>query len=129
MTQITISNGTTTITMPRTRKVQDAGEKVFSESVMASGKRVRDVKGFRPGYIYTWDYVPADTITALVAMLRTGEFFTVEYFDVDGTDKSGVFTIDYPTFELFTFKNGVPVWHNCTLTIRAQDIIRPQGVS
>ena len=34
---IKISNGVTTITMPRTRKVSDAGSDVYVESVMAMG--------------------------------------------------------------------------------------------
>lgn len=122
MTQIIISSGTTVITMPRTKKVSDAGEPVFTENTMASGLRVRDIKGFRPGFTYEWDYVPAATITALLALLRTGGFFTVDYFDTDGTDKQGVFSIDYPSFELFTFRNGVPMWHNCKLTIKAQGV-------
>lgn len=122
MTEITISNGMTTITMPRTRQVQEAGELVYTEKPMASGKLVRDVNGFRAGYTYTWDYVPAATITALVTMLRSGGYFTVNYFDVDGTDKSGLFAVDYPKFELFTFRKGVAMWHNCTLTIKAQGV-------
>ena len=122
MTEIKISNGITTITMPRTRQVAENGEVIYTEKVMANGALVRDVMGFRPGFTYTWDYVPASTITALVTMLRSGSFFTVDYFDVDGTDKTGLFAIDYPSFELFTFKNGVAMWHNCTLTIRAQGV-------
>ena len=84
---------------------------------------MRDVKGFRAGYKYTWDYVPAATIVSLVTMLRAGGFFTVEYFDVDGVDKTGIFSVDYPTLEVFTYKNGVAVWHNCTLTIKAQGVV------
>jgi hypothetical protein len=122
MTEITISNGVTSVTMPRTRQVAEAGELVCRESAMASGMLVRDIKGFRPGFTYTWDWVPAATINALVAMLRSGGFFTVDYFDVDGTDKTGLFVVEYPSFEVFTFRDGVPVWHNCTLTIRAQGV-------
>lgn len=122
MTEIKISNGVTTITMPRTRQVADAGEKVYTEKKMASGALVRDVTGFRPGFTYAWDWVPAATITALITMLRNGSFFTVEYFDVDGVDKTGLFAINYPSFELFAFRNGVAMWHNCTLTIRAQGV-------
>jgi hypothetical protein len=122
MTEITISNGITSITMPRTRQVADAGEKIFAEKQMASGAIVRDVMGFRPGFTYTWDWVPAETIKSLIAMLRSGSFFTVEYFDVDGVDKTGLFAIDYPSFELFTFRKGEAMWHNCTLTIKAQGV-------
>lgn len=122
MTQITITSGATVITMPPTKKVSDAGEPVFTETTMASGLRVRDIKGFRAGFTYEWDYVPAATITALIALLRTGSFFTVDYFDTDGTDKQGVFSIDYPSLELFTFRDGIPMWHNCKLKIMAQGV-------
>lgn len=122
MTQIKISDNTTTITMPRTRKVTDAGELIYKEKQMASGLVVRDIKGFRPGFRYEWDYVPASTITTLVTMLRKGGFFTVDYFDVDGTDKQGVFSIEYPSFEVFTYRNGIPVWHNCVLKITSQGV-------
>lgn len=123
MTQITISDGTTTITMPRTKKVSDAGELVYTEKQMASGLRVRDIKGFRPGFKYEWDFVPATTATALMQLLRTGGFFTVNYFDVDGADKSGTFSIDYPSPGVFKFKDGVAMWHGFTLAIKSQGVV------
>lgn len=58
-----------------------------------------------------------------MTMLRTGGFFTVDYFDVDGTDKQGVFSIDYPSFRIFTFRGDVPMWRECTLTIKAQGVV------
>lgn len=123
MTQITISNGTTTITMPRTKKVSDAGTVEAKDIPMAGGKTVREVIGFRKGYKYTWDYVPAATITALSVMLRSGGFFTVGYFDIDGTDGSGTFSVSYPSLEVFKFVNGLAMWHNCSITIKAQEVV------
>lgn len=124
MKQITISNETTTITMPITFTVSDAGAPEYKEITMAGGKKVREMIGFRPGFKYEWDYVPADMITALVAMLRAGGFFTVGYFDLDGTDKTGVFAVSYPAFELFTFeRDGTGIWHKCSLTITAQEVV------
>ena len=122
MDSITISNGTTTITMPKTSEVVDAGEVLFKENTMANGNLVRSIKGFRAGFTYVWDYLPADTITQLIAFVRTGGFFTVSYFDVDGAEKSGTFALSYPTFAVFGFKNGTAIWHNCTLTIKAQEV-------
>jgi hypothetical protein len=119
---ITISNGTTTVTMPRTRNVTDAGAVVAKESEMASGRIVRKVTGFRPGFTYTWDYVPAETIASLAALLRTGAYFTVGYFDIDGTDQTGTFSVSYPAPQVFKFVGGVAMWHNFTLTIRAQGV-------
>lgn len=123
MTQITISNGTTTITMPRTKKVADAGAPEYKEIQMASRKTVREMMGYRAGFTYKWDYVPAATITALTTTLKTGGFYTVGYFDLDGTDKSGTFSVSYPSFEVFKFVNGVAMWHNCSLTIKAQEVV------
>lgn len=123
MTQITISNGTTTITMPRTKKVIDAGAPEHKEIKMAGGKVIREMLGYRSGFTYKWDYVPAATITALTTMLRTGGFYTVGYFDLDGTDKSGTFSVSYPSFEVFKFVNGVAMWHNCSITIKAQEVV------
>lgn len=123
MNEITISDGVTTITMPRTKKVSDAGAPEYKEIKMAGGKYVREMKGFRPGFKYAWDYVPAATITALITLLRTGGFFTVGYFDLDGTDKSGTFSVSYPTFEVFKFVDGAAMWHNCTLTIKSQEVV------
>ncbi|MFA6717903.1 MAG: hypothetical protein WCS15_02365 [Prevotella sp.] len=122
MTAITISDGTTTVTMPRTDQVTDAGSMVYKETTMASGRVVRKVTGFRAGFTYTYDYVPAATITSLITLLRTGGFFTVGYFDLDGTDKSGTFSVEYPQFSLFKFVNGVAMWYSCTLTITAQGV-------
>jgi len=123
MTQITISNGTTTITMPKTRKVSDASAPEFKEIKMAGGKVVREMLGFRKGYKYSWDYVPAATITALTTMLRTGGFFTVGYFDTDSTIGNGTFSVSYPSLEVFKFIDGVAMWHNCSITIMAQEVV------
>lgn len=123
MTQITISNGVTTIVMPKAKKVSDAGELIFKESTMASGKIVRDIKGFRPAFKYEWDYVPASTITSLINILRSGSSVSVNYFDVDGIDKQGVFYLSYPSFEVFKFKDGIPMWHKCSITIKSQGVL------
>lgn len=123
MTQIAISDGVTIVTMPRTRKVTDAGAPEYKEITMAGGKTVREMIGFRPGFTYEWDYVPASTIAALVPLLRTGDFLTVDYFDVDGTDSSGLFSVSYPSPGVFRFKEGIAVWHGFQLTIKAQEVV------
>lgn len=122
MNKITISDGSTTITMPMTKDITDAGALECKEKTMIGGRTVRKIVGFRPGFKYVWDYVPAATITALASMLRTGTFFTVGYFDIDGTVKSGAFSISYPAPTLFGYIDGVPVFHNFELTITAQEV-------
>lgn len=122
MTKITISDGVTIIIMPKTINALEVGQTIYKEKTMASGKLVRDIIGFRAGFEYEWDYVPATTITSLITLLRTAELFTVTYFDTDGVDKSGSFYVDYPSFGLFSFKGDVAVWHDCKLSIRAAEV-------
>jgi hypothetical protein len=124
VTQIMISDGVTYITMPQTKKVTDVGAVEYKEIKMAGGKLVREMIGFRPGFRYDWDYVPASTIADLIAFLRTGAYFTVAYFDVDGTEKSGLFSITYPTPKVFKFVRGVAMWHGVSITITAQEVVR-----
>ena len=123
MTQITISNGTTTVAMPRTHNVADAGELVFKETQMSSGVIVRDITGFRPGFEYEWDYVPVETINSLIPLLRSGQALTVDYFDVDGTDKQGTFYVSYPSPGVFAYRNNIPVWHGFKLRITSQGVV------
>lgn len=123
MDRIIISDGVTTVVMPRTRNVTDAGTPEYREVKMAGGKIVREMVGFRTGFKYDWDYVPAATITTLTTMLKKGGFFSVEYFDPSGTDGSGVFSVSYPSLEVFGFKDGVAVWHTCALTILSQEVV------
>lgn len=123
MDKITISDGLTTITMPRTRKLNVGGEIVSSETKMASGKRVAEVVGCRITIKADWDYVPAETMAALTTMLRKGLFFTVGYPDPDGTDKSAAFSISIPAPGIFKFVSGVPMWHGVSLTMAAQEVV------
>lgn len=122
MDKITISNGVTTITMPRVR-ISVGGEEVCKESTMASGKRVKDVKGYRAVIAAAWDWLPAETITALHAMLRGGGYFSVTYPDpVDG-QKTGSFSVSYPTTKIFRFAGTEARWHDVSLTMTAQEVV------
>lgn len=122
MTQvITISNGTTTVTMPRVKAVAVGGKEVSKIKTMASGKVVKDVTGYRETVSASWDYVPAETITSLLAMLKSGGFFQVSYPSPSG-DASGLFSITYPTLGIFAFMGGIPIWHDVTLSMEAQGV-------
>lgn len=121
--QIILAKGSTSVTMPLVRAVTYGGDVVAKETTMASGKVVRDVIGFRPNVQAQWDWVPADTIKALNALLRQGGFFQVTYPTPDG-EKTEAMTVSFPTMDVFTYRNGVPMWHNITLTMTAQEVTR-----
>lgn len=124
--QITIAKGSVSVTMPRVRDITYGGEQVAIEATMASGKTVRDVIGFRPNVRAVWDWVPAETIKALNALLRQGGFFQVTHPTPDGEVTESM-TVDFPDMEIFAFRGGVPMWHNITLTMEAQEVTRYAG--
>ena len=109
--------------MPKVKKITVGGEEVANETVMASGKKVKDVIGYRAVVSADWDYVPVDTMTALTAMLRAGGYFTVGYPDPDGTDKSVKFSISIPTTGIFKFNGTTPMWHGVSLKMSAQEVV------
>ena len=122
MDKLIITDGTTTITMPRTKRIRLSGEEVANQVVMAGGKTVKEMIGFRKTLTAEWDYVPASTMAALHGLLRQGGFFTVSYQDIDGTAQSDSFSINYPTSKIFKFINGVAMWHGVTLVMTGQEV-------
>lgn len=126
MNQIIIAKGTSSVTMPRIRDITYGGEVVAVEATMASGKKVRDIIGFRPNVRAKWDWVPAETIKALNALLRQGGFFQVTYPTPDG-EKTESMTVGFPTMDVFAYRGGAPMWHNITLTMEAQEVTRYAG--
>ena len=104
MTQITISDGVTTITMPKVRKVSVGGKEVAKEVTMASGKMVKDVIGHR-AVIAVNGTMFSGTMAALVNLLRAGGYFTVGTSDRTERTKAFQSTIKP---RIFKFKSGVP---------------------
>lgn len=118
MVNITIG----TITMPRTRSLEVGGELVATEATMASGRIVRDIIGWRKVLTAEWDWIPAETLAALVPLARSGAFVPVAYPDADGTAASGNFKIEIGSQRVFAFRDGAPMWRNVALTATAQEV-------
>lgn len=119
--KISSMDGLLSIELPRVKAVMVGASEVSKSVTMASGKVVKDMIGYRASLTAEWDWIPADTIITLVAMLKSGGFFYVEYPSPQG-DASGVFEIGYPSMKIFAFKNGVPVWHGVKLPMTAQEV-------
>lgn len=123
MDKIRISSAdlTVTVEMPRVKDIQVGADEVANTVTMASGRVVKDMIGYRTTVQAKWDYVPAETLTALAVLLRQGGFFFVEYPSPTG-DASGMFEIEHPTMTVFQFRNGVAVWHSVKLKMTAQEV-------
>lgn len=109
------------ITMPRVRDIEVGAEEASRTVTMASGKTVKDILGYRAKITAVWDWFPAELVTELLNLLKTGAFLWVEYPSPDGNG-AGFFSIEYPTLSVFCYKNSVPVWHDMTLSMTAQEV-------
>lgn len=111
------------IVMPRTKTLEVGGAYESKEAVMASGKTVRDVLGWRTELTAHWEWVPAGLMAQLVALARSGAFVTVEYPDPSGTTTSGTFSIEIGSQKVFKFVDGAPMWYDVELTATAQEVV------
>lgn len=123
MDKIKISKGGVTIEMPRVRTVRVGGQEVANEIQMASGKKVKEMIGFRPTVTAEWDWLPAETIARLHTLLRQGGYFRVEYPDPAGGDAVGMFSVSYPETKIFKFNGAEPRWHGVSLTMISQEVV------
>lgn len=123
MDKITIysSDKSHSVTLPRVRDIEVGAEEESKTVTMASGKTVKDILGYRAKVTAVWDWIPADLVTELLNLLKTGAFLWMEYPAPDGSG-AGFFSIEYPTLSVFCYKNSVPVWHDMTLSMTAQEV-------
>ena len=123
MDKITIysSDKSHSVTLPRVRDIEVGAEEESKTVTMASGKTVKDILGYRAKVTAVWDWIPADLVTELLNLLKTGAFLWVESPAPSGNG-AGFFSIEYPTLSVFCYKNSVPVWHDMTLSMTAQEV-------
>lgn len=110
------------VTLPRVKKIVVGGQEEATEKKMASGKLVKEVKGFRAVVRGEWDWLPADVFVTLHTLLRRGGYFYVEYPDPVEGDTSGMFKVNYPDGRVFRYLDGQPRWYGASLTMTAQEV-------
>lgn len=111
------------ISMPRTKTLEVGGYYESKEAVMASGKTVRDVLGWRVELTATWEWVPAGLLAQLVPLVRGGSFVSVQYPDATGAVSSGLFAVEIGSQKIFKFIDGEPMWYGVELTAIAQEVL------
>lgn len=110
------------IQMPRTRTLEVGGEYEANTATMASGKVVKDIIGWRTILTASWEWLPADILTAIVTAARIGNFVTITYPDVTGKTVSKKFAIEIGNQKIFKFIKDTPMWYNVELTATAQEV-------
>lgn len=122
ISNITIYNKTEKIEMPKVRYTLTQEEE-SEETIMMSGRIVKDILGYRTVIEAEWNWVPAQTIAKLSAWIRTGKFLEAEYQDLDGMVKRKAFKFSQPEPEVFAYQNdGTAVWHKVKLKMTAQEV-------
>ena len=119
------NDGVTSVTMPRCRPTIST-EDVSITATMASGKMVEDLIGTRIAISAKYGYVPAADILTLQRIVREGGFHRVTAPGVDG-DIDAKFKITPPSYDVFKYIDGVPMWCNVTLKMTAQEVTRYAG--
>ena len=118
MTQLII-NG---IVLPKTSrdKYQCYPDTLSAQIDMISGRRVVEVRGHVQKISYKYDYFGDKLMRQVLAVLRSGSPFTVQYLP-DSSDAlvTSLFLCDSLTNPSFAFsRGGVPRWHNVGFTLR-----------
>lgn len=123
MTNLTIGG----VDMPRTKALEVGGEAVAVETQMASGNLVQDVIGWRTVLTVSWDWLPQDTLAAIVALARSGAYVSITYPDTSGSALTADFKISVGDQKVFKFVNGSPLWYGVQLTATAREVVDYAG--
>lgn len=110
------------IELPRVKDIEVGGDTVYKETQMASGRKVRDIVGFRVSVKASWEWLPAETIKRVHELLRSGQYIYAEYPDPVKGKGEGLFDISYPESKIFKFNGTEPRWYGITLTMAAQEV-------
>ena len=119
MTQLILNNE---IYLPKTsRNKYRCYPATLSRQVeMISGRIVSEVRGHVQMIEYAYDYMGNELMRRALAVLRSGEPFTVTYLPDEGEDlQTGIFITQSLTNPTFAFAKGdKPYWHNFAFVLR-----------
>jgi len=122
MHKLTISDGENSVVFPKTRKITHEGELEGNETTMGDGSEMFDIVGFRKIVTYVYDYLPQSIFDRLIPMLRKHKYVSSTYLDLDNTEKTQQFSVEYPSAEAFKLTANGAVWHNVIIKMRAKDV-------
>lgn len=123
MRQITITNGTDTVTLLKDIVFKIHPEIIAQRAKMASGKTVEDTAGEKVHLEIPTGWLSSADLAKLRVMIRRDRLLTVSYPDVDG-EKTEQFLVDSPEYKTFKYgENGVDIWYGVTLTMEAYGVV------
>lgn len=95
-------------------------EDLLGENVtMISGRAVFEVRGKIWRARAAFDWIPADTYTALLSVLRSGKAFSASVLPDNGEEMvASTFLVESMTPATFAFEDGEAVWRGLSFQIR-----------
>lgn len=122
MRNITISDGISSVVLRSDLVFELEYEEVGTTKTMASGKRVKDIVGYRPVLNIPTGYVELNDLVRLKSLINSGKFLQVTYPGLGGGE-TRLFEIAPPVYKSFKYgEDGVSVWYAVTLRCTAQEV-------
>ena len=115
MRNITITDGTDSVTLLADLEYLFRPQVIGERAVMASGKTVMDVTGVKNAAEIPTGWLSAEDLRKLKRMISSNIALTVRWPSLDG-DRTDLCYIDMPEFRSFRYgADGVEQWYGVTI--------------
>lgn len=122
MRNITISDGTNTVTLLADLEFTWSPEIIGERETMASGRTVMDVTGVKNRAEIPVGWLSPSDLSLLKSMIMRNITLTVRYPTFDG-DREDKCYIEMPQFKSFKYgDDGVSQWYGVTLNIEQEGV-------
>lgn len=124
MRRIIITDNIDTVTLNRDLMFDLTPEEVSKEAVMASGRTVKDVIGYKDSLKLPVGYLSLDDNSKLCKMIkRNAGLLTISYPSPTG-DKTQQFIVEPPTYTTFDYDDeGVAIWKGVTISAKTLEVV------
>lgn len=124
MRRIIITDNVDTVTLNRDLMFDLTPEEVSKEAVMASGRTVKDVIGYKDSLKLPVGYLSLEDNSKLCKMIRRNAgLLTISYPTPTG-DKTQQFIVEPPTYTTFDYDDGgVAIWKGVTISAKTLEVV------
>lgn len=124
MRRIIITDNIDTITLNRDLMFDLTPEEISKSEVMASGRTVKDVIGYKDTLKLPVGYLSLEDNSKLCKMIRRNAgLLTISYPSPTG-DKTQQFIVAPPTYTTFDYDDeGVAIWKGVTISAKTLEVV------
>ena len=124
MRRIIITDNIDTVTLNRDLMFDLTPEEISKSAVMASGRTVKDVIGYKDTLKLPVGYLSLEDNSKLCQMIkRNAGLLTISYPSPTG-DKTEQFIVEPPTYTTFDYDDeGVAIWKGVTISAKTLEVV------